>query len=64
MFDTLAAGGIWTDTVGLAFTFFVLMPALATALVIVAIVSGRGEKRDNEELRGRWGRKAKSPDDA
>jgi hypothetical protein len=46
-----------SDTIGLVFTFFVLMPAIATGLVIVAIVSGRGEKREGEKLAGRWGRK-------
>ena len=52
-----ASNGIWTDTVGLLFTFVVLMPALATGLIIVAMVSARGEKRTSDELRGRWGRR-------
>ena len=52
-----AARGIWTDTVGLLFTFGVLMPALVTGLIIVAIVSGRGEKQTDDEIRSRWGRK-------
>jgi hypothetical protein len=46
-----------TDTIGLAFTYFVLIPALATGLIVVAVVSARGEKRENEKLSGRWGRK-------
>jgi hypothetical protein len=57
MLFVTAASGIWTDTVGLAFTFLVLMPALATGLIIVAMVSARGEKRISDELRGRWGRR-------
>ncbi len=52
-----AARGIWTDTVGLLFTFGILMPALATGLIIVAIVSGRGDKKDDDEIRARWARK-------
>ncbi len=46
-----------TDTIGLAFTYFVLIPAIATGLIVVAVVSARGEKRENEKLSGRWGRK-------
>ena len=58
-----AAGhGIWNETFGLLFTFGILLPALATGLVIVAIVSARGEKQADEELRGRWGRKRSSSD--
>jgi hypothetical protein len=57
-----AENGIWNDTVGLLFTFGILLPALATGLVIVAIVSARGEKQADEQLRGRWGRKRSSAD--
>ena len=53
---SIAASGFWSDTVGLVFTFLILMPALATGLIIVAILSGRGEKQADEELRGRWRR--------
>ena len=49
--------GIWSDTVGLLFTFVVLLPLLATGLLIVARVSSRGEKRSDDELSGRWGRR-------
>jgi hypothetical protein len=56
--DLLAASKAWTDTIGVAFTFLVLMPALATGLIVVAIISARGEKRDNEKHAGRWGRAA------
>jgi hypothetical protein len=50
-----------TDTIGLVFTFFVLMPALATGLIVVAVVAARGEKREHERLTGRWGRKSGGP---
>ena len=46
-----------SDTIGLAFTYFVLVPAILTGLIVVAVVSARGEKRENEKLAGRWGRK-------
>jgi hypothetical protein len=54
----LAMSQAVSDTIGLAFTFFVLMPALATGLVVVAVVSARGEKREHEKVAGRWGRKS------
>jgi len=57
MLSTLAANGIWSETVGLVFTWFILLPAVATGLIIVAIVAGRGDKAADDELRGRWGRK-------
>lgn len=57
MSSLVAANGIWSDTFGLVFTFVILMPALATGLIIVAMVSARGEKEADEELRGRWGRR-------
>lgn len=57
MFSSIGANGIWTDTIGLLFTYGILLPAIATALIIVAIVGARGEKRDDDELRGRWGRR-------
>jgi len=47
----------WTDSIGLLFTFAVLMPAIATVCIVVSIVSGRGEKSDDGKLTGRWGRK-------
>ena len=46
-----------SDTIGLAFTYLVLIPAIATGLIVVTVVSARGEKRENEKLSGRWGRK-------
>ena len=62
MLSVIAANGIWSDTVGLLFTFVILMPALATGLIIVAIVSGKGDKEADEELRGRWGRTREKPE--
>ena len=62
MYSVLASNGIWTDTVGLIFTFFVLLPVLATALIVVAMVSGRGEKEADAELRARWGRRRRDAD--
>jgi hypothetical protein len=52
-----------SDTLGLLFTFGILLPALATGLVVVAIVSGRGEKQIDEQIRGRRGRR-RSPTDS
>jgi hypothetical protein len=48
-----------TDTIGLVFTYFILMPAIATGLIVVAVVTARGEKREDEKYTksGRWGRK-------
>ena len=61
MLNVLAAAdtgqGIWSETFGLLFTFVVLMPLLATACLIVARVASRGEKRSDDELRSRWGRR-------
>ena len=57
----IAAGqqetGIWSETFGLLFTFVILLPVLATGLIIVSIISGRGDKKVDDELRGKWGRK-------
>jgi hypothetical protein len=57
MLSALAASGFWSDTVGLVFTYGILLPGIATGLIVVAMVSGRGEKRTDDELRGRWGRR-------
>jgi hypothetical protein len=53
----IAASQAWTDSIGLLFTFGVLMPAVATVCIVVAIVSGRGEKAADGKLAGRWGRR-------
>lgn len=63
MLCLLAANGIWTDTVGLLFTWAVLLPAVATGAIIVAMVSGKGDKETDEELRGRWGKSSSSDSD-
>ncbi len=55
-----AARGVWTDTVGLLFTYGILIPAIVTGLVVVSIVSGRGDKKADEELRSRFTRKLPS----
>jgi len=55
----LAGSKAVTDTIGLAFTWLILLPLLATGLIIVAIVLARGEKRENEKYVGRWGQAAK-----
>jgi hypothetical protein len=60
MLFAIAANGIWNDTVGLLFTFGVLLPALVTGLIVVAIVAGRGEKDVDDELRARWQRRSGS----
>jgi len=57
----LALSQGWTDSIGLLFTFAVLMPAIATVCIVVAMVSGRGDKTQDSKNVGRWGR-ASSPD--
>jgi len=54
--DLLAISPAWTDSLWLVFTWFILVPVLATGLIVVSIVSGRSEKRDNEKYASRWGR--------
>jgi hypothetical protein len=46
----------WTDSIGLLFTFGVLMPAVATVCIVVSIISGRGEHSQDTRNGGRWGR--------
>jgi hypothetical protein len=46
-----------SDTIGLLFTWAVLLPAIVTGLIVVAIVTAKGEKREDEKLAGRWGTK-------
>ncbi|MDX6677582.1 MAG: hypothetical protein QOE31_1634 [Solirubrobacteraceae bacterium] len=57
----LALSQGWTDSIGLLFTFAVLMPAVATVCIVVSIISGRGEQSQNKQDGGRWGRDS-SPD--
>ena len=59
----VALSQAWTDSIGLAFTWLLLLPVLATGLIILAIVSARGEKAENEKLAGRWGPRARRSDD-
>ena len=47
----------WTDSIGLLFTFAVLMPAIATICIVVSMVSGRGDNCEDDKNAGRWGRK-------
>lgn len=56
-----AARGIWTDTVGLLFTYVLLLPAIVTVCIVVAIVAGRGDKATDDEVRSRWARKRPPP---
>jgi len=59
----VAASQAWTDSIGLALTWLVLLPALATGLIVVAVVTARGEKAEDEKLAGRWGRRTRRSDD-
>ncbi|HEV7804299.1 MAG TPA: hypothetical protein VGO80_00655 [Solirubrobacteraceae bacterium] len=54
----LALSQAWTDSIGLLFTFAVLMPAVATVCIVVSIISGRGDKTQDSKNGGRWGRDA------
>ena len=63
MLSVIAANGIWTDTVGLLFTYGLLLPGIATGLIVVAIVSARGEKRVDDEIRARFRAKLRSDSD-
>jgi len=58
----LALSQGWTDSFGLLFTFAILMPAIATICIVVSIVSGRGDKNEDDKNAGRWG--SKSPTDS
>lgn len=52
-----------SDTVGLVFTWLILLPGIATGLVVVSIVSGRGDKMADKQTRGRWGRRRSTHDE-
>lgn len=47
----------WILSLGAIFIWFILVPAVMTGCIVVSIVSGRGEKSDDDENAGRWGRK-------
>ncbi|MGH2841755.1 MAG: hypothetical protein ACRDKY_13120 [Solirubrobacteraceae bacterium] len=59
----IALSQAWTDSIGLLFSFGILMGGLAVGLVVVAMVSARGEKAEDEKLAGRWGRRAQRSED-
>jgi hypothetical protein len=59
----IALSKAWSDTIGIIFSWVILLPGLATGLIIVAVVYGRGEKAENEKLAGRWGPRAARVDD-
>ena len=62
MICAVATSGFWTDTVGLVFTYGILLPGIATGLIVVAMVTGRGEKRADDEVRSRWLRRHSGTD--
>jgi hypothetical protein len=55
-----------SNTIGLGFTWFILTPAIVTGLIVVAVVTAKGEKRENEKYAAsrRWARKPDAADDA
>jgi hypothetical protein len=60
---SIVIAGAGVVNIGLVFTWLILLPVLATGLIIVAIVSARDEKAEDEELAGRWGRGTRRADD-
>lgn len=48
----------WVDSIGLLFTFGILLPALMNILIVVSSISGRGEQAEDAKIAGRWGRKS------
>lgn len=60
--SALIASATSTD-IGIIFSWVILLPGLATILIIVAMVAGRGEKAENEKTAGRWGPRANRSDD-
>ena len=40
------------------------MPAIVTICVVVSMVTTRGEKQADDELRGQWGRKPSPPSES
>jgi hypothetical protein len=40
-------GDQWVDSLGLVFTFFILLPLLAHGLIGVAVAVGLGERQEN-----------------
>lgn len=56
----IALSKSWSMSIGLLFTFVILLPVLATVLVIVSTISGRGENGQDAKHGGRWGRRPPS----
>jgi hypothetical protein len=50
-------------TIGIIFIWVILLPGLTTALIVVAVVAGKGEKAHDDRLAGRWGPRANRSDD-
>jgi hypothetical protein len=57
MLSSVLAAGFWNINVGLVFIWIILLPAVATGLIVVAKISAKGEKAADAELQGRWGRR-------
>lgn len=53
-----------TDTIGIVFSWVILTPGLVTGLIIVAVVSAKGERAEDERHSGRWGPRARRSDDS
>jgi hypothetical protein len=43
-------GDQWKDSLGLVFTFFILLPLLAHGLIGVAVAQALGERQENQKL--------------
>jgi len=65
MFAASTSHGIFdSDTVGLLFTYGILLPALVTGLIAVAKIGAKGEKDQDAQIQGRWGRRHRDDPDA
>ncbi|MDQ3677112.1 MAG: hypothetical protein M3401_09970 [Actinomycetota bacterium] len=52
-----------SPNIGLIFSWVILLPGFAMGLIVVAVVTARGEKAEDEKLAGRWGPRAQRSDD-
>jgi len=52
-----------TVDIGAIFAWVILIPGLATVLIIVGKIAANGEKAEDEKLAGRWGRRAQRSGD-
>jgi len=59
----IALSEAWKANIGIIFSWIILLGGLTQALVIVAMVAGKGEKAEDEKLAGRWGPRASRADD-